>query len=90
MLMSNLDDGPRESRLTAVVPPASEAATLAIRRFPVSGLPEAVVVGEKSLDSTVSPKAWPGEPMPERPHPLVRIQEAAETEEPMKPWASMT
>jgi Flp pilus assembly CpaF family ATPase len=90
MLMTNLDDGPRESRLTAVVPPASEAPTLAIRRFPVSGLPEAVVVGEEELDRTVSPNAWPGEPMPEVAHPLERIELAAVHEKKEKPWASMT
>jgi Flp pilus assembly CpaF family ATPase len=88
IITANLDDGPRESRLTAVVPPASDAPALAIRRFPVSALPLEVVVGEESLNIAVSPKAWPGVPLPEKPHPLEKLFERSETEAPLRPWAS--
>lgn len=77
-VMANLDDGPRESRLTAVLPPASNAPALAIRRFPVAAIPEDVFVGEAALERCVHANAIYGEPLPTLPDPLDALFEKSE------------
>lgn len=77
---TNLDDGERVSRLTAIVPPASNAPVCAIRRFPVGAIPEAVFVGREALSRQVHPWAWPGEPIPAGEDPLPRLLREAEAE----------
>jgi Flp pilus assembly CpaF family ATPase len=90
IINTNLDDGPRVSRLTAVVPSGSNAPACSIRRFPVSAIPEAVFVGRKSLSREVHPYAWPGESIPAAEDPLPRLLKEAESEAEEVPWASCT
>lgn len=88
ILTTELDDGPRVSRLTAVVAPAANAPALAIRRFPVGGIPRKVITGREAFSRYVHDFAWPGVPVPAMSNPLVEILQEAALENPLVPWAS--
>ena len=88
IISTNLDDGPRVSRLTAVVPPGSNTPCCAIRRFPVSIIPEEVMAGHANTNIDIHPYAWPGEPISVADNPLPRLLDKAEGEDTTVPWAS--
>jgi Flp pilus assembly CpaF family ATPase len=88
IISTNLDDGPKVSRLTAVVPPGSSSPCCAIRRFPVSIIPEQVMAGHVRMNADIHPYAQPGMPIAVADHPLPRLLQQAEHEASIVPWAS--
>lgn len=88
IISTNLDDGPRVSRLTAVVPPGSSTPCCAIRRFPISIIPERVMSGHEHTNVSIHPYTWPGKPITVAENPLPRIINEAENENSIIPWAS--
>ena len=88
IISTNLDDGPKVSRLTAVVPPGSNSLCCAIRRFPVNIIPEQVMAGHACMDIDAHPYGWPGKPITTTDKPLSRLLQQAENEVNVVPWAS--
>lgn len=88
IISTNLDDGPKVSRLTAVVPPGSSSPCCAIRRFPVSIIPEQVMAGHTNMNTKIHPYAQPGISISVADNPLPRLLQQAAKETTVVPWAS--